>query len=255
MAIVRPDPSHESEMTRMAAVPRHVAIIMDGNGRWAARRALPRVIGHRQGIEAARRVVTAASELGIAYLTLYGFSSENWRRPVQEVADLMGLLRTYLRSDLADLHPNNIRLRVIGERETLASDLVSMIEEGEALTAKNTKLNLNIAFNYGGRNEIVAVAQRMARDVAAGRLDPSQITAAEIESRLETVGIPDPDLLIRTSGEQRISNFLLWQAAYAELVFPDILWPDFTKKDLAQAIDVYAQRERRFGARLVEEGR
>jgi undecaprenyl diphosphate synthase len=239
----------------MAVVPRHIAIIMDGNGRWAARRGLPRAMGHRKGIEAAKRIVEAASEFGVQYLTLYGFSSENWRRPVEEVNDLMGLLRTYLRSDLADMHRNNIRLRIIGERIGLDKDLVAMIDEAETLTAKNGKLTVVIAFNYGGRNEIVRVTQCLARDVALGRIVPDDITAREIEDRLDTRDIPDPDLLIRTSGEQRISNFLLWQAAYAELVFPDVLWPDFSKRDLEHAIEIYGRRERRFGARLAEEGR
>lgn len=229
--------------------PDHVAIIMDGNGRWAARRHLPRKLGHREGVETVRRIVRAAGDLRIPYLTLYGFSTENWRRPAEEVNDLMGLLRLYIRRDLAELHRNNVRIRIIGSREGLAGDIVQLIAEAEQLTAANTGLNLTIAFNYGGQAEIVCAARRLARAAAEGRLDPDDITPERFAAELETGGLPDPDLVIRTSGDQRLSNFLIWQSAYAELVFVDELWPDFTAEHLAGALAEYGRRERRFGAR------
>jgi len=228
--------------------PVHVAIIMDGNGRWARSRGLPRTIGHRYGAEAVRRAVKAASELGISYLTLFGFSSENWKRPVSEISDLMGLLRRYLQSEIAELHKNGVRLRIIGEREGLAPDIVTLIENAESATANNRGLNLIIALNYGSRREIVSAARALAQDAAAGKLDPATIDEAMFSSRLATAGVPDPDLLIRTSGEQRISNFLLWQSAYTELVFLDILWPDFTARHLEDAVQEFGRRERRYGA-------
>lgn len=228
--------------------PAHVAIIMDGNGRWAKARTMPRIAGHRRGAEAVRRTVTAAAELGISYLTLYGFSSENWKRPAGEVDDLMGLLRHYLRGEIAELHANGVRLRVIGERARLAPDIVTLIDNAEALTAGNTGLRLTVALSYGGRAEIVRAARAIAEAVRAGRLDPSAIDEAAFAGQLLTVGMPDPDLVIRTSGEQRISNFLLWQTAYSELVFTSTLWPDFGKADLEKAISEYHGRERRYGA-------
>ena len=228
--------------------PPHVAIIMDGNGRWAKARGLPRIAGHRAGAEAVRRTLTASVELGIKYLTLFGFSSENWKRPVDEVSDLMGLLRHYIRGEIAELHRNGVRLRVIGERAKLPPDVVGMIDNAETLTAGNDRLNLSIALSYGGRAEIALAARRLAEDVASGRLAPDAIDEDAFAARLLTAGIPDPDLLIRTSGEQRISNFLLWQTAYAELVFTPTLWPDFAKGDLEKAVRDFHGRDRRYGA-------
>jgi undecaprenyl diphosphate synthase len=229
-------------------IPLHVAIIMDGNGRWATARGLPRTAGHRQGAEAVRRTVRGAGELGIRYLTLFGFSSENWKRPLSEVTDLMGLLRLYLRNEIAELSRNGARLRVIGEREALAKDIVDLIDHAERSTAHNTRLELNIALNYGSRGEIVRAARLLAEAVQRGELNPQDIDEARFARMLMTDGIPDPDLVIRTSGEQRISNFLLWQSAYAELMFTDTLWPDFGKSHLEAAIAEYAKRERRYGA-------
>jgi len=231
------------------APPRHVAIIMDGNGRWAKARHLPRAVGHKRGADAVSRTVRACHELGVSCLTLYAFSSENWKRPVDEVSDLMGLLRLYLVRELDDLHRNGVRVRFIGGRERLDGDIVSLIMEAETRTASNAGLLLVIAVNYGGRSEIVAASRQLAAAAAAGRIDPASIDEAAFEACLETTGIPDPDLVIRTSGEKRISNFLLWQAAYAEFVFTDILWPDFGKEHLEDAIAEFRLRERRYGAR------
>jgi undecaprenyl diphosphate synthase len=228
-------------------LPRHIAIIMDGNGRWAKARGLPRIAGHRRGAEAVRRTLTAAGELGIPYLTLFGFSSENWKRPLDEVDDLMGLLRHYLRGEIAELHDNGVRLRVIGEKGRLSSDIVTLIDNAEALTRDNRGVNLTIALSYGGRAEIVAAARAIATKVAEGRLAVDAVDEALIAAHLFTSDLPDPDLLIRTSGEQRVSNFLLWQCAYAELVFTKTLWPDFGRGDLEQAIADYCCRERRYG--------
>jgi undecaprenyl diphosphate synthase len=229
------------------APPRHVAIIMDGNGRWAKARGMPRLVGHKRGAEAVRRCVTAAAELGIEYLTLYGFSSENWRRPENEVSDLMGLLRTYLRSEVAELHRQNVRLRIIGQRDRLPPETVALCASGENLTRDNNRLNLTIALSYGGRDEIVTAARALALAAVSGEIKADQIDEEVFGRRLFTDGLPDPDLLIRTSGEKRVSNFLLWQCAYAELVFVDRLWPDFSKLDLEDAIREYHGRERRFG--------
>jgi undecaprenyl diphosphate synthase len=229
-------------------LPRHIAIIMDGNGRWAQARGLPRIAGHRRGAEAVRRTLVAANELGIPYLTLFGFSSENWKRPLDEVDDLMGLLRHYLRGEIAELHRNGVRLRVIGEIGRLSSDLVTLIANAEALTHDNRGSNLTIALSYGGRAEIVAATRAIAAKVAAGTLPVAAIDEDLIAGHLFTADLPDPDLLIRTSGEQRISNFLLWQCAYAELVFTKTLWPDFGRSDLEEAIAEYCGRERRYGA-------
>lgn len=226
----------------------HVAIIMDGNGRWAKARGLPRTIGHKKGVDAVRRVITAARELGVRYLTLFGFSSENWRRPADEVGELMRLLRFYLRSEIAELHGNGVRLRIIGDRGRLDPDIVQLIEAGEARTAGNDGLTLLVALSYGGRQEIVDAARRLAEDAVAGGVVPAAIDEAAFAGRLYAPDIPDPDLVIRTSGEKRISNFLLWQAAYAEFLFTDTLWPDFEKSDLEAALDEYHRRERRFGA-------
>ena len=230
--------------------PAHVAIIMDGNGRWAKARGLPRVAGHSRGAEALRDTVSAAIELGIPYLTVYAFSSENWERPPAEVAGLMGLLRRYLRGEIAEFHKNGVRLRVIGERSRLPLDIVRLIEDAEASTAGNRQLTLVIALSYGGRREILAAARRLAEAAAAGRLDPRAIDDGRFAAELFTGGIPDPDLVIRTSGEQRISNFLLWQSAYSELVFFDKLWPDFVKEDLAEAVREFHKRDRGYGAAL-----
>lgn len=228
--------------------PAHVAIIMDGNGRWAKARGLPRTAGHKRGAEAVRRTVEAAREMGIAYLTLYAFSAENWKRPPSEVTDLMGLLRLYLRNEVRNLDKNGIRLRVIGDRSRLGADIVALIEESEAKTAGNTALTLTLALSYGGRQELADAARRIAADVAAGRMSPDQVDEAALAGRLYTAGMPDPDLVIRTSGEKRISNFLLWQSAYAELVFVDVLWPDFGREELEAAIGDFHGRERRYGA-------
>jgi undecaprenyl diphosphate synthase len=227
------------------AVPKHVAIIMDGNGRWAAARGLPRVAGHREGAKAVRRAIEAAIGQGVKYLTLFAFSSENWRRPQEEVSDLRGLLLQYLRSELKELHEVGVRLRVIGEHTRFGPNVVAELAAAEQKTANNEKLTLLLALSYGGRAEIVAAAQRA---IAEG-IAPEALTEQKFASYLTTDGVPDPDLLIRTSGEQRLSNFLLWQTAYAELVFTDILWPDFGERDFAAAIGKFAMRERRFGAR------
>jgi undecaprenyl diphosphate synthase len=232
------------------ALPRHIAIIMDGNGRWAQARGLPRIAGHRRGAEAVRRTLTAASDLGVPYLTLFGFSSENWKRPLGEIDDLMGLLRHYLRGEIAELHRNGVRLRVIGERSKLAPDIVTLIENAEALTRDNGGVNLTIALSYGGRAEIMAAMRTLAEKAVAGDLAPEAIDEDIVARHLFTADIPDPDLLVRTSGEQRISNFLLWQCAYAELVFTKTLWPDFGRDDLEQAIADYGGRERRYGASI-----
>lgn len=231
---------------------KHVAIIMDGNGRWAQGRGLPRTAGHKNGAEAVRRIVKAAGELGVEYLTLFGFSSENWSRPESEIKDLMNLLRFYLRGETAELHKNGARLRVIGCRERLDDDIVRMIENAEELTEDNTKITVVIALNYGGRNDIVQAIQRLHNAHIDEKLAMETIEA-QLPGFLMTQGIPDPDLLIRTSGEQRISNFLLWQCAYSELYFTDTLWPDFNKEDLQAAIEDFAGRERRFGALAQQE--
>jgi undecaprenyl diphosphate synthase len=232
-----------------ALIPRHVAVIMDGNGRWAAARGLPRVAGHREGVKAVRRCVEAAIEQGVAWLTLFAFSSENWRRPQSEVADLTGLLRHYLRSEVKALAEAGVKLSVIGERERFGAALGADLAHAEAHTASNTKLHLTMALSYGSRSEIIMAAQRVAAAAAAGKLDPAQLDETGFTQFLATDGMPDPDLVIRTSGEQRLSNFLLWQAAYAELMFLDVLWPDFSAADFAAALADYARRERRFGAR------
>jgi undecaprenyl diphosphate synthase len=227
--------------------PTHVGIIMDGNGRWAQARGLPRFEGHRRGVEAVRRAVRSAIDLGLRYLTIYSFSSENWSRPPAEVSDLMGLLKRFIRNDLADLHRSNVRVRIIGLRRNLSADLQGLLNEAEDLTRRNNGLTLVVAFNYGARQEIVEAARKLALEAAAGRLDPATIDEAALGARLDTAEIPDPDLLIRTSGEQRLSNFLLWQAAYAELVFLPMHWPDFDHAAFQSALAQYAARERRFG--------
>ncbi len=228
--------------------PVHVAIIMDGNGRWAKARGLPRTAGHKRGAEAVRAAVKGAAELGISYLTLFGFSAENWKRPPAEVRDLMALLRLYLRNEIRELNNNGVCLKVVGDRTRLDADIVALIEEAERKTAGNTKLTMVLALSYGGRQELVQAARRLAEDAVAGRLSPAAIDEDVFRARLFTADIPDPDLLIRTSGEQRLSNFLLWQSAYAELAFLDVLWPDFSKADLEKAVHDFHGRDRRYGA-------
>ncbi len=228
--------------------PLHVAIIMDGNGRWAKARGLRRIVGHQQGAEAVRRTVKHCRELGVSYLTIYAFSSENWKRPPTEVDDLMGLMRLYLRRELDELVDAGVRMRFIGDRHRLPDDIIALVNQAEQRTRTSSGLTLTVALNYGGRREIVEAAQRLARDAAAGRLDPGDIDEKTFADRLATNGLPEPDLLIRTSGEQRISNFLLWQLAYTELVFIPAMWPDFTKQHLEDAINEFHRRERRYGA-------
>jgi undecaprenyl diphosphate synthase len=235
-------------------VPRHVAIIMDGNGRWAAARGLPRAEGHRRGVEALRRTIRAAGEIGIGIVTIFSFSAENWSRPASEIGELMGLLRRFIRNDLAELHKSNVRVRIIGEREGLDPDIARLLTEAEELTKGNTGLTLVVAFNYGARQEITRAARRIAEDVAAGRLKPADVTMDSISGFLDAPDLPDPDLIIRTSGEQRLSNFLLWQSAYSELVFVPTNWPDFDRATLEAAIREYQQRERRFGGLVAKTG-
>jgi undecaprenyl diphosphate synthase len=230
------------------APPVHVAIIMDGNGRWAKQRNLPRTAGHKQGAEAVRRTVRAAAQAGISYLTLFGFSSENWSRPRTEIQDLMGLLRLYLRAETAELHKNNVRIKIIGDRRKLPDDIVKLIVHSEGTTENNTGLTAILALSYGGRQDITHAVQSLALEVAAGRLTAEDIDEKSIDRALATAGIPDPDLLIRTSGEQRISNFLIWQLAYTEFVFLDTLWPDFDERSLAEAVEEFQRRDRRYGA-------
>ena len=232
-----------------APPPRHIAIIMDGNGRWAAGRGLPRIAGHRRGADAVRAAVRGCAEMGVEYLTLYAFSSENWKRPPGEVRELMELLRLYLRRELEEFAGAGVRLRVIGERGPLDADIRALIDGAEARTRGNAGLVLTVALNYGARNEIVAAARAIARGVGAGRIDPEAVDADMFAAHLQTDGLPDPDLLIRTSGEHRLSNFLLWQCAYAELVFTPVMWPDFDRAALEDAIGEFRGRERRYGAR------
>ena len=231
-----------------AQAPTHVAIIMDGNGRWANARGLPRTAGHRQGAEAVRRTVEAAIEFGVSYLTLFGFSAENWKRPATEIEDLMGLLRRYLQAEIDRLHQQGIRLRVIGDRSRLPQDVVQQIAAAEARTVDSDRLHLTIAISYGGRQDILTATRRLAAAVAEGRLGLDAIDKDTFSAALYTAGMPDPDLLIRTSGEQRLSNFMLWQSAYSELIFLNKLWPDFGRDDLADAIREYHRRDRRYGA-------
>ncbi len=240
--------------TASSTLPRHVAIIMDGNGRWAKKRYLPREAGHYAGMKAVRETVRAACDMGLGNLTLYAFSSENWKRPKTEVGALMGLFRTYFRSDMDELVERNVKMRIIGHRGRVASDIHQMILDSESRTARNTGMNLTFAFDYGGQEEIVAAAQELARAAREGRLDPETITPELFAARLFTSGLPEPDLVIRTSGEHRLSNFLLWQSAYAELLFLDTLWPDFDRAALEAALAKFAGRERRFGALDLDSG-
>ncbi|MBB3234690.1 undecaprenyl diphosphate synthase [Phyllobacterium endophyticum] len=233
--------------------PRHIAIIMDGNGRWAKARGLPRTAGHKAGVDSLRETIRAAGKMDIPFLTLFAFSSENWSRPRSEVSDLMGLLKLFIRRDLADLHRENVRVRIIGEREGLAKDIRGLLEEAEALTKGNSGLTLVIAFNYGSRNEITRAVQRLIADVASGALNEGDVTPEAISARLDTADIPDPDMIIRTSGEMRLSNFLLWQAAYSEFMFMPCYWPDFRPSHLIEAIETFQMRERRFGGVTAQE--
>ncbi|MCD6035409.1 MAG: ispU [Rickettsiales bacterium] len=240
---------HEKARAMPPSPPSHVAIIMDGNGRWASKRGLPRVMGHRQGAESVRTAIKTSIELGVSYLTLYAFSSENWSRPAEEVEDLMNLLRFYLGKELDSLHEQGVRVRFIGDRTRLAEDILQQMLAAEARTAANTKLNVNIALSYGSRQEIIHAIQTIAQQVKSGELSTESITESTISDHLYTVDIPDPDLLIRTSGEERLSNFLLWQMAYTELYFTDVLWPDFSAEHFRKAVDAYIERDRRYGVR------
>jgi undecaprenyl diphosphate synthase len=235
-------------------MPRHVAIIMDGNGRWASARGLPRVEGHRRGVEALRRTIRAAGEMGIKFVTIFSFSAENWSRPANEIGELMGLLRRFIRNDLAELHKSGVRVRIIGEREGLEPDIIRLLVEAEELTKDNDGLTLVVAFNYGARQEIARAARGIAQEVAEGRLKPEAVNVETVSGYLDAADIPDPDLVIRTSGEQRLSNFLLWQSAYSELVFVPLNWPDFDRAALEGAIAEYRQRERRFGGLVAKTG-
>lgn len=238
-----------------STVPAHVGIIMDGNGRWAEARGLPRREGHRQGVEALRRVVREIGARGIKHLTLFAFSSENWKRPAREVQDLMTLLRFFIERDLAELKSNGVRVRVLGDRDNLAPEIRALLEKAETATRNETQQNLHIAFNYGGRDEIVRAMRKLAQSISDGELSPDAITEEMIAQALDTQGLPDPDLIIRTSGEMRLSNFLLWQAAYAELVFTQTLWPDFNSETLDEALDAFGCRQRRFGGLKVQDAK
>ena len=233
--------------------PLHVAIVMDGNGRWAKRRGLPRTLGHRAGVEALKRTVAAAPDFDIGWLTVFGFSTENWSRPAAEVAELMALPKRYFESDIVRLERDGVRVRVLGRRQGLSSELVRLIDDAQARTARNDRFFLNIAFNYGGQADIVEAARQFAQDVAAGRARPEDLDAAMLASRLATAESPPPDVVIRPSGEQRLSNFLLWESAYAEFVFQDVLWPDYGAEHLKAALEIFAGRERRYGAVLADD--
>lgn len=240
--------SAETVATAPEMGPRHVALIMDGNGRWAERRGLPRVMGHREGVQALRRTIKAAPDLGIRCLTVFGFSTENWSRPADEVSDLMGLVRAFVGSDLRRLEAAGVRIRILGRRKGLPSDIAAIVDRAEAQTAHNTGFLLQVAFNYGGRADLVDAAQRLVDQARAGRF-AGEVTEDDLGAGLSTAGAPPVDLIVRTSGEQRLSNFLLWEAAYAELVFQDILWPDYGAEALGEAVALYGNRERRFGGR------
>lgn len=249
MLLVKEENSQQSNAEGLGTSPRHVAIIMDGNGRWAKARRLPKFAGHKKGADAVRGIVEACCDMDIKYLTLYAFSSENWNRPVKEVNDLMGLLKLYLKKEINDLHEKNIRIGFIGSRERLSNNIISLIEEAEEKTKNNDKIRLTLALNYGAQEEIVTAARQIAEKVKEGSLEIDNIDGELFSQNLYTRDIPSPDLIIRTSGEQRLSNFMLWQAAYAELVFQAVLWPDYTREHLCKAIDEYCKRDRRYGAR------
>ena len=254
MAAQNESPSAGAQ-TKGAEPPRplHVAIVMDGNGRWAKRRGLPRSLGHRAGVEALKRTVSGAAELNVGCLTVFGFSTENWSRPAAEVSELMALPKRYFETDIVRLERDGVRVRVLGRREGLSDELVRIIENAEARTASNDRFFLNIAFNYGGQTDIVDAARRFAQDVAAGRARPEDLDVQGLNARLSTAGLPAPDLVIRPSGEQRLSNFLLWESAYAEFVFQDVLWPDYGPEHLKAALAAFAGRERRYGAVLADD--
>lgn len=243
--MLKPQPDTKSN----GVVPRHVAIIMDGNGRWAQRRLLPRVVGHQRGADAVRRTVEASLKQGIRYLTLYAFSSENWKRPPEEVKALMGLLKIYIKQEIDELDRNGVQIRFIGSQDRLSADILELIDMARSRTKNNARLTMVIALDYGGHDEIIRATRLLAQEVADGKLQPEQIDEHAIYRKLYTADMPDPELIIRTSGEQRLSNFLLWQAAYSEMVFMDLMWPDFDGDALAEAIEQFQGRERRFGAR------
>ncbi|MGB0746690.1 MAG: polyprenyl diphosphate synthase [Alphaproteobacteria bacterium] len=236
-------------------LPRHVAVIMDGNGRWAQIRGMPRNFGHKQGVESTRRLVRAAHEIGLEALTIYGFSTENWSRPAEEVSLLMGLLKSYFTAEISELHKAGIRIRVIGRKDDFSPDIKSLLDQAEAVTAANTGMTLCVALSYGGRQEIMDGVKALAAEVAAGTLQPEDISAGHLEGALESADLPSLDLIIRTSGEQRLSNFLLWQAAYAELYFDPVLWPDYSAKHFSTALLAFANRERRFGGLQAQSAR
>ncbi|MEQ1782027.1 MAG: isoprenyl transferase [Hyphomonadaceae bacterium] len=246
MSELKPSPP-SADVATLRSPPRHVAIIMDGNGRWAKARGLPRALGHKAGVDALRDAVEAARDLGLSHLTVFSFSTENWNRPQSEIDALFDLLRMFVRRDLARLHKDGVRIRIIGSRDGLSEDILALVDDAVQTTKDNTRLTLNIAFNYGGRGELVAAMREIARRVEAGELKADQIDEALISRTLWTAESPDPDLVIRTSGELRLSNFLLWSGAYAELMFMDLWWPDFTKESLEKAIDAFRRRDRRFG--------
>ncbi|HEX3676720.1 MAG TPA: isoprenyl transferase [Sphingomicrobium sp.] len=247
--ISAPAPEGDAGLEGGTKVPRHVAIIMDGNGRWARGRGLPRIAGHKAGAEAVRRALEAAVDRGVEVLTLYAFSSENWKRSTEEIADLTGLMRFYLERELATLHKEGVKLRLIGDYSAFGPELVARLERAMEATAQNRRLTLVVALNYGSRTEIATAARRLASRAASGEIEPQAINEEMLAAELQTDGLPELDLLIRTSGEVRLSNFLLWQAAYAELMFIDTLWPDFSEQDFSQALEQFAARERRFGGR------
>ena len=247
MVRTEPNPDAEADARGGTSAALHVGIIMDGNGRWAAERGLARAEGHRRGMEAVREAVNAAPDLGVKYLTLFSFSSENWSRPTEEVQLLFALLRVFVQSDLADLHKNNVRIKVIGSHDGVPRDIVSILDDAQRLTAGNTGLGFQVAFNYGGRDEIARAVRRVVAKIESGEIRAADISPALIGAHLDTAGIPDPDLIIRTSGELRLSNFLLWQSAYAELVFLPIYWPDFDRKAFADALRDFGRRKRRYG--------
>jgi len=248
MSAAEKPPFEGASTSEGAHRPLHVAVVMDGNGRWAKQRGLPRSLGHRAGVEALKRTVSAAPKLGIGWLTVFGFSTENWSRPAAEVAELMALPKRYFESDIVRLEREGVRVRVLGQRQHLPAELVGLIEDAEARTARNETFFLNIAFNYGGRADIVDAARLFAAEVAAGRARPGDIDEQGFGSLLATSASPPPDLIVRPSGEQRLSNFLLWEAAYAELIFQDVLWPDYGAEHLKAALAAYAGRDRRYGA-------
>jgi undecaprenyl diphosphate synthase len=253
MAVAKSEPVKGPSDEGGRGAPLHVAIVMDGNGRWAKRRKLPRTLGHRAGVEALKRTVAAAPTLNIRWLTVFGFSTENWSRPAAEVAELMALPKRYFESDLGRLHREGVRVRVIGRREGLSKELVRLIDDAQVRTAANTGFHLDIAFNYGGQADIAEAARRFAEDVAAGRRKPEDLDESLFAGMLATAGSPPPDLIVRPSGEQRLSNFLLWEAAYAELVFQDVLWPDYGEEHLRAALAEFASRDRRYGAIVADD--